>query len=89
MESNDISVSIKTEKNENLAVVFLWFLRNFQEHLFLHNTSGGCFCSLILQVSCSNSPWSENVYQSAKRDLFPQSEGNCQANIMSNQSKGH
>ena len=23
--------------------VFLWILRNFQEHLFLQNTSGGCF----------------------------------------------
>ena len=23
--------------------VFLWILRNFEEHLFLQNTSGGCF----------------------------------------------
>ena len=23
--------------------VFLWVLRNFKEHLFLHNTFGGCF----------------------------------------------
>ena len=36
-------------------------------------------------LSCSDSPWSDNTYKSAKRDLFPQSEGNCWANIMSNQ----
>ena len=26
--------------------VFLWILRNFQECLFLQNTSGGCFCKM-------------------------------------------
>ena len=36
--------------------------------------------------SRSNSPWSDNAYyKSAKRDLFPKSEGNCGANIISNQ----
>ena len=25
---------------------FLWISRNFEEHLFLQNTSGGCFCFL-------------------------------------------
>ena len=28
-------------------------------------------------TSCSDSPWNDNAYKSAKRDLFPQSEGNC------------
>ena len=26
--------------------IFLWLLRDFCEHLFLKNTSGGCFCTL-------------------------------------------
>ena len=28
----------------SLTSVFLWILWNFSEHLFLKNTSGGCFC---------------------------------------------
>ena len=30
------------------AVVFLWMLGNFQEHLFLQNISSGCFCQYDL-----------------------------------------
>ena len=26
---------------------FLWGLQNFQKHLFLRNTSGGCFCIVL------------------------------------------
>ena len=33
---------------------FLWILRNFQEHLFLQNTSGGCFCCYIV---CNRLSW--------------------------------
>ena len=36
-------------------------------------------------LSCFDSPWSDNACKSAKRDLFPQSEGNFWANVMSNQ----
>ena len=36
-------------------------------------------------LSCSDSSWSDSAYKSAKRDLFPQHEGNCWANITSNQ----
>ena len=32
---------------------------------------------LIPLISCFDSPWSDNAYKSAKRGLFPQSEGNC------------
>ena len=31
--------------------VFLWILWNFQEHIFLQNTSGGCFWTFIAYVS--------------------------------------
>ena len=31
-------------KKDSGTGVFLWILRNFLEHLFLQNTSGGCFC---------------------------------------------
>ena len=32
-------------KRDSGTGVFLWILRNFYEHLFLQNTSGGCFCN--------------------------------------------
>ena len=31
-------------KRDSGTGVFQWILRNFWEHLFLQNTSGGCFC---------------------------------------------
>ena len=31
------------KKRDSGTCVFLWILRNFEEHLFLQNTSGGCF----------------------------------------------
>ena len=31
-------------KKDSGTGVFLWILQNLQEHLFLQNTSGGCFC---------------------------------------------
>ena len=31
-------------KKDSETVVFLWIWQNFKEHLFLQNTSGGCFC---------------------------------------------
>ena len=42
-------------KKRSGAGVFLWVLWNFWEHLFLQNTSGGCFCfclsvSLLLPI---------------------------------------
>ena len=39
---------------------------------------------LIPLISCFDGPWSDNAYKSAKRGLFPQSRGNCWANIMLN-----
>ena len=33
-----------------LTGIFLRSLRNFLEHIFLQNTSGGCFCFLHLSV---------------------------------------
>ena len=31
------------KKRDSSTCVFLWILQNFLEHLFLQNTSGGCF----------------------------------------------
>ena len=39
--------------------------------------SGKLAIYIFSVLSCSDSPWSDNAYKSAKRDLFPQSEGNC------------
>ena len=36
-------------KRDSSRGVFLWILQNFQEHLFLKNTSGGCFCLSIFK----------------------------------------
>ena len=33
---------------------FLWIFRNFQEHIFLQNTSGGCFWLWTLREKCPN-----------------------------------
>ena len=39
------------EKGDSGTGVFLWILRNFKEHLFLQNTSSGCFCwSFLLKA---------------------------------------
>ena len=43
------SPTILLKRNSN-AGVFLWILRNFEEQLFLQNTSGGCFCLLKLYL---------------------------------------
>ena len=42
------------EKRDFGTGVFLWILRNFSEHLFLQNTSGGCFCICILPNAIMN-----------------------------------
>ena len=36
------SLFSKVEKKDSGTSVFLWILRNFQEHIFLWNTSDGC-----------------------------------------------
>ena len=35
------------QKGNSNASAFLRILRNFSEHLFLQNISGGCFCNLL------------------------------------------
>ena len=40
-------VVITIRYRSNHPEVFLWTLRNFKEHLFLHNTSSGCFCRYV------------------------------------------
>ena len=36
----------KVAKRRCFPFFFFWLLRDFWEHLFLKNTSGGCFCTL-------------------------------------------
>ena len=40
-------------KGDSNKGVYLWNLRNFFEHLFLQNTSSGCFCNLEWLKRCS------------------------------------
>ena len=40
-------------KGDSKTDVYLWNLRNFFEHLFLQNTSSGCFCNLEWLKRCS------------------------------------
>ena len=40
-------------KKDSSEGVFLWILRNFQEHLFSQNTSRGCFCKVFSSVILS------------------------------------
>ena len=40
-------------KGDSKTGVYLWNLRNFFEHLFLQNTSSGCFCNLEWLKRCS------------------------------------
>ena len=34
-------------KRDSGTAVFMWILRNYSEHFFFQNTSGGCFCNEI------------------------------------------
>ena len=37
-------INLQASAADSGTDVFLWILRNFKEHLFLRNTSAGCFC---------------------------------------------
>ena len=41
-------------KRDSGTGVFLWILRNFYEHLFLQNTSGGCFFKAAKRILKTN-----------------------------------
>ena len=38
------------QKRDSGTGAFMWVLRNFLQHLLLQNTSGGCFCRLMVKV---------------------------------------
>ena len=38
-------------RSDSNTGVFLWNLRNFSKHIFLQNTSGGCFWSLPFTIT--------------------------------------
>ena len=40
-------------KRDSNTIVFLWNLRNFQEHLFLQDISAGCSCSCLQFLICA------------------------------------
>ena len=44
---SDKGAGLKTAKRDSGRVIFLWGFQNVSEHLFLCNTSGGCFCAVL------------------------------------------
>ena len=56
-----------TKKRFSSAGVYLWILWNSEEHLFLQNTSGGCFCSIHVFMKLS---WVTDFFQG----IFPSNQ---------------
>ena len=59
------------EKGDSGAGVFLWILQKFLEHLFLQNTSGGCFCLLIAPFHCVISNFEKKCSIVNKKPFLP------------------
>ena len=74
------SISIFYDKSywRKWRMLTFWFLSRLRKSV----VSWRCIFPLL---PCPGCLWSNNTYKSAKRDLFPHGEGNCGANIMSNQ----
>ena len=73
---------IRTSLKRFLACLTLHRKEIRLRHLHKRTNPGSALVPLTL-MSWQSMEW-YNSYKSAKRDLFPQSEGNCWANIMSN-----